>query len=203
MEDETQKAVRVLSRIKDYFLEAIDKFSKTVNEATKTLTDSLKRIEKDLKSIELGKLPASERATSTSVITTVLSKRGEIMSPEDLWTLLTGKPVIQTTAVQQTPPPPPSVTPTTPPRIQVPEIKTPSISTPPKAPDFEPAPTPPAAEAVETEPEVQAAVIPASVPQIPSASVEEAGMDQTSVSSLKSEMLKELKRLKKLMTGMT
>ncbi|WEU40329.1 MAG: hypothetical protein OdinLCB4_007640 [Candidatus Odinarchaeum yellowstonii] len=206
MEDETQKAVRVLARIKDYFLEAIDKFSKTVNEATKTLTDSLKRIEKDLKSIELGSLPASEKATSTSVITTVLAKRGEIISPEDLWSVLMGKPAVQPAAVQQAAAPPPPITTPVAPPPPIPEAKPPTATTPPRAPEFKPVtPTPPPAPPVETP--VKASpppTIPASVPSIPAAPVEEEAVgDQTSVSSLKNEMLKELKRLKKLMTGMT
>ncbi len=203
MEDQTQKAVRVLARIKDYFLEAIDKFSKTVNEATKTLTDSLKRIEKDLKSIELGSLPASEKTTSTSVITTVLAKRGEIMTPEDLWALLSGKPVTQPVTVQQTPQP--QLTPPTPPTLQIPEAEATPKITPPKAPEFKPAAQiPPIIEPPAAIPKATPTVTtPAGIPQIPSEPVEEATVDQTSVSSLKNEMLKELKRLKKLMTGMT
>ncbi|MEM2110190.1 MAG: hypothetical protein QW327_06905 [Candidatus Odinarchaeota archaeon] len=207
MGEDTQKAVRVLSRIKDYFLEAIDKFSKTVNDATKTLTESLKRIEKDLKSIELGGLPASEKSTSTSVITTVLAKRGEIMGPEDLWSLLTGKTVPQPAVAQQAPIPP-SVTPTMIPEPPRGEVITPPVAIPPKAPEFEAqAPLPPTA--VKQSLEAPTEVVTAPLPTIPGAvpavtpTMEEASADQTSVSSLKSEMLKELKRLKKLMTGMT
>lgn len=208
MGEDTQKAVRVLSRIKDYFLEAIDKFSKTVNEATKTLTESLKRIEKDLKSIELGSLPPSEKSTSTSVITTVLAKRGEIMAPEDLWSLLTGKPAPQPAMAQQAPIPPTVKTPSITPEPPREEAATPPVVMPPKAPEFEmQAPVPPTAvkQAIEIPAEGVAAPtpsVPAAVPAI-TPTMEEVSADQASVSSLKSEMLKELKRLKKLMTGMT
>lgn len=210
MEDRGQKTLKVLIRIKDYFLEAIDKFSKTVDEATKTLTSSLKRIEKDLKSIEIGSLPASEKSTSTAVITTVLAKRGEIMSTEDLWAALTGRVAVSPEAAveqQAEASTVSTVIPAVPPEKQT--LGTPPTmpsvpSAPPSDSGFEPEVTIPSAvrppqpgEAVATPPQF-AVAMPSAVP-----GSSETDLEQPSVGSLKSEMLKELKRLKKLMTGIT
>jgi hypothetical protein len=209
LSEQVQKTTKVLSRIKDYFMEAIGKFSKTIGDATRTLQDSLKRIEKDLKAIELGGLPTSEQATSTAVITTVLAKRGEMMSTQDLWSAISGRmpgmePVPAQAPVAATPVAPPSeekgAVPMAPPSEPV--IGPPSVP-----------PSEPPSALLESELEMEVpqppsvpVEVPAAAPPAPMAAAMAAPSltdERPTVGSLKSEMLKELKRLKKLMTGIT
>ena len=213
MDDQIQKSVKVLTRIKDYFLEAIDKYSKTVGDATKTLQDSLKRIEKDLKTIEMGSLPTSEKAASTAVIATVLAKRGEVMSTQDLWTALSGKIPVpeQAPAATQAAEEPVMFEATTAPSAGPPKAGPPSAvpSGPPKAeselmPEI-PFSGPPSAEQAFESEEITEKVPMQPMAQVPVAMAPTTGLteEKPTVGSLKSEMLKELKRLKKLMTGIT
>ncbi|MHA1754564.1 MAG: hypothetical protein ACTSYR_03500 [Candidatus Odinarchaeia archaeon] len=208
MENQIKKSVKVLTRIKDYFLEAVEKFSKTIGDASKTLMTSLKRIEKDLQSIEMGELPASEKATSTAVITTVLSKRGEIMSTQDLWAALTGKLPIPEPEKAKAETATSAFTSEVP--TQDEKVETPSVPSATETIETQPLPEipqqPPTAPLEAKTPE--APVVPAAeTTQAPTTTAPFSAPSKTeekpTVGSLKSEMLKELKRLKKLMTGMT
>jgi len=223
LEERIAKVVKVLNRIKDYFLEAIEKYNNTIQEASKTLTESLKRIEKDLKTIEIGKLPPSETVTSAAVITSILAKRGEIMTPQELWAVLHGQPIVR----EEVPAPPAVEEPSVAkeivkeaPPAEVPtkvEEKAPPAKMPPAvpkiAPEAAPPRAPPSVPPVPKPPSPPAAPpVPAPTPALPpeptTVADEIAGLgelakieEKPSVSALKVEMLKELKRLKKLMTG--
>ncbi|MFX0097174.1 MAG: hypothetical protein ACFE7E_05390 [Candidatus Hodarchaeota archaeon] len=197
MDDRIAKSVKVLSRIRDYFMEAIDKYGTMITQASKDINESLKRIRKDLETLELGKLPASETTTSTAVLTTVLAKRGEVMSPQELWSSLHSSPITAPTATPPSEQPlatPPSAPPSGPP------------SGPPSAPPSGPPSAPPAASVPPSAPPTapQTATPPVAAP--PSMSpgemmVAAVAEEETGVGGLKSEMLKELKKLKTLMSG--
>ncbi|MFX0068521.1 MAG: hypothetical protein ACFFA1_05590 [Promethearchaeota archaeon] len=193
MDDRIAKSVKVLARIRDYFMEAIDKYGTMITQASKDINESLKRIRKDLETLELGKLPASETTTSTAVLTTVLAKRGEVMSPQELWSSLQTGPVIAPAGAPPSEQPlatPPSAPPSGPP------------SGPPSASPSGPPSAPPAASVPPSAP--QPATPPVAAPpsispgEMMVAAVAEEG---TGVGGLKSEMLKELKKLKTLMSG--
>lgn len=174
-------------------MEAIDKYGTMITQASKDINESLKRIRKDLETLELGKLPASETTTSTAVLTTVLAKRGEVMSPQELWSSLQTGPVIAPAGAPPSEQPlatPPSAPPSGPP------------SGPPSASPSGPPSAPPAASVPPSAP--QPATPPVAAPpsispgEMMVAAVAEEG---TGVGGLKSEMLKELKKLKTLMSG--
>ncbi|MFX1598915.1 MAG: hypothetical protein ACFFC5_07600 [Promethearchaeota archaeon] len=193
MDDRIAKSVKVLARIRDYFMEAIDKYGTMITQASKDINESLKRIRKDLETLELGKLPASETTTSTAVLTTVLAKRGEVMSPQELWSSLQTGPGIAPAGAPPSEQPlatPPSAPPSGPP------------SGPPSASPSGPPSAPPAASVPPSAP--QPATPPVAAPpsispgEMMVAAVAEEG---TGVGGLKSEMLKELKKLKTLMSG--
>lgn len=169
-------------------MEAIDKYGTMITQASKDINESLRRIRKDLETLELGKLPASETTTSTAVLTTVLAKRGEMMSPQELWSSLHGSPAAPAAAppIEQPSTVPPSAPPSAPP--SGPPSAPPSASAPPST---VPATPPVAAPPVVAPPTM-------SPGEMMVAAVAE---EETGVGGLKSEMLKELKKLKTLMSG--